>query len=157
MSDRRASWLITAFLLLLANTAYLVSSATPSLFHFANVALHPLLGMVLAAGFAAYLFAVRRRQATLLMLGALVSFAGVAFGLAVFQLGATRPHRWLLEWHIVFSVLGALPLLVVLLRSAGGAAGFRHQRHRRSARQEGRNPRHASRPQRLAAAQAAGP
>ena len=38
-------WLTVAFLALLLNSAYLAASAAPTLFYFANVVLHPVLGV----------------------------------------------------------------------------------------------------------------
>lgn len=93
--------MITAFILLLLNSAYLAARADPTLFYFANVAGHVLGG----AGLALYgLWALRRRG---LPAGAaprfFVVFAAVAvlLGLALSVTGATRRYQGLLDAHVV--------------------------------------------------------
>src|SRR5258706_3283310 len=83
-----------AFLALLANSAYLAAFATPSLFYFANVALHVLLGIVLAV--VAMRRAVRARDA-LSRIGwsaAILLGAGTLSGLVVTCNRPTCSYRW---------------------------------------------------------------
>src|SRR5258706_8637687 len=103
-----------AFLALLANSAYLAAFATPSLFYFANVALHVLLGIVLAV--VAMRRAVRARDALSRMgwSAAILLGAGTLSGLVVTVIGATRPHRWLLHAHIGLMVAGTALALLAL-------------------------------------------
>ena len=58
-ADRRP-WLAVAIALLLLNTAYLASSAAPTLFYFTNVVLHIGLGAVLAVVLAEITYRERR-------------------------------------------------------------------------------------------------
>jgi tetratricopeptide (TPR) repeat protein len=100
-------WLLAGFLVLLLNTAYLTAYATPSLFYFANIVGHIVLGAVLAVAFVRWLSRRRPVDAWLLASAALL-IIGAAFGLAVFHWGATRPYRWLLQAHIGFSTAGSV-------------------------------------------------
>jgi tetratricopeptide (TPR) repeat protein len=113
-----ALWLIAGFLLLLLNSAYLAAYADASLFYFAQVALHILLGIGLAV--AAPWQAMRRRVTLppLVLLGAAPIAVGLAFGLAVTYTGATRPHRWLLTIHIIAMVIGSVIWLAQMILSA---------------------------------------
>jgi Tfp pilus assembly protein PilF len=95
-----------AFLLL--NSAYLAAFATPSLFYFANVALHPLLGIIAGVLTARWLWGRLRETSWLVRSALAVSLAGAAPGLALLVTGATRAYRWVLLTHIVLSTLGAV-------------------------------------------------
>ncbi len=101
-------WLIGGLLLLLLNSAYLAAYADASLFYFTQVVIHILLGIGLTI--AALVHMTRRRVSLppFVLLGAAPMAVGIAFGLAVTYLGATRPYRWLLTIHIIASVIGAL-------------------------------------------------
>jgi tetratricopeptide (TPR) repeat protein len=111
-------WLIVGFLLLLLNSAYLAAYADASLFYFTQVALHILFGIGL--GIAALWHVARRRVSVppLVLLGAAPIVVGVAFGLALTYLGATRPHRWMLTIHIIATVIGSAVWLLQLFLSA---------------------------------------
>ncbi len=100
-----------AFLLLLANSAYLAARADASLFYFANVAIHVILGLVLVA-----LGLARRVLSVLLAIAA-------ALGVALLFTGATTEYRWLLQAHIAMAVAGALVALgrLILAVSRQGA------------------------------------
>lgn len=112
--SRRAA--IAAFAALLLNSAYLAAFADPSLWYFTNVALHPLLGLALAAG---TLLAVRRWwgalvRSTVAAAGAAALALGTILGLVVLVVGATRPYRPILYAHIVASTGGSILLLAAL-------------------------------------------
>ncbi|MBI2188506.1 MAG: tetratricopeptide repeat protein [Acidobacteria bacterium] len=130
--------MLRLFVLLLLNSAYLAASAAPSLWYFANVALHPVLGLALAVAAARGLrrrFSIVRlkapaapvrpkadttyaRMGPLLALGALGLGAGFVLGGAVLILGATRPHRAVLNAHIALSTCGSILLAVHVWRTA---------------------------------------
>src|SRR5262249_8211401 len=102
---------------LLINSAYLAAVATPSVFYYANVALHVVLGLV------TLILAVRwliRRNARVplswIVAGALLG-AGAVLGGALVATGNTTRFRWLLLSHIATSAAGALVALAI-----GGAA-----------------------------------
>jgi hypothetical protein len=118
----KTDWLVGAFFLLLLNSAYLAAYANPTLAYFVQVAVHPLLGLGLAVWVIGWVRATRPQASALLWLGLGVSGVGLALGLAVFQLGATRPYRWLLLWHIWWSAAGAALLLVHIVLSAWRSA-----------------------------------
>jgi tetratricopeptide (TPR) repeat protein len=111
---------LVVFVVLLFNSAYLAAFADASLWYYANVALHPLLGIALAVlAFAAgrrlppaYRWRtsldVRILRAPLMRIGGRLLVAGLLLGLAVLVLGATRPYWMLLYAHIVASTLGAM-------------------------------------------------
>lgn len=114
-------WLVAAFVVLLVNSAFLWASSAPTLFYFANVAAHPILGLALAC--AAILAARRERPGVLAWLAAAPLAVGLAFGVAVLWTGATRPHRWMLDVHVLSSTAGAVLLCASLVRVAARAAG----------------------------------
>ena len=116
-------FLTVAFVALLLNSTYLAAFADASVWYFANVALHPLLGLALAFQVAVRL--LRRGQhnppclarhsitAVPLLVGSgLALGAGLVLGVAVLILGATRPYRPLLNAHIALSTLGTMLLAV---------------------------------------------
>ena len=47
-SQAKGRWVIAAALVLFVNSAYLWASSAATLFHFANVVIHPILGILLA-------------------------------------------------------------------------------------------------------------
>jgi tetratricopeptide (TPR) repeat protein len=111
------------FVLLLLNTGYISAFDTPSIFYMGNVLLHLVLGLTLAGASALLL----KRQPELrrpLIAPAVVFAIALAFGLYLVWIGNLREHRWVLNAHIVSSVLGLialLPFLVRLGRLAGRA------------------------------------
>ena len=103
--------LVGGFVALVLNSAYLASFSEPSLFYLAQVALHPVLGLVLAGALIPRI--VRRARMTrLAATAAAVTAAGVLLGVGVLVLGATRPYRGLLHAHVV-TMIAASALLVV--------------------------------------------
>src|SRR5262245_45918491 len=105
-------------LALALNTAYLAARHDPTPFYFANVAAHPLLGLLLASRLAPPL---RARWGTLSAAAraCLACFFGAtALGVAMLFTGTTRPWLPLLWAHIALAALGALLFLAALLRTA---------------------------------------
>ena len=132
-----ASWAVPAAVALGLNSAYLALRSDPDPFYFANVALHPLLGLALAAsvgprvrrGFRA--LAGPERVAALLLGGA------TALGLVLLLTGATRPYRPILWVHIALAAAGAAsssaaprPAPMPGFPSGRGAASSRSSRSR---------------------------
>jgi tetratricopeptide (TPR) repeat protein len=108
--------LVAAFLVLLANSAYLAARADASLFYFTNVALHVVLGVALAIAALA-----RRSSRDLLMrakVGTLLLAIAAALGAALVVTGATSQYRWLLQAHIAVGVGGAVVTLRYLIAAA---------------------------------------
>jgi tetratricopeptide (TPR) repeat protein len=109
---------------LLVNSVYLAVFATPSLFYFANVVLHVVLGLVLAVAAARWLrlpAGSTRRGAPLPPAGVVAAWLlglGAALGLALTVTGATRPFRWLLLAHMLVSGVGAVFAVVTGLHAA---------------------------------------
>src|SRR5437870_4902050 len=114
--------LVAGFVLLLLNSAYIFAFVEPSVWYLANVALHPLLGLAIAAAVVGRLRS-RRASPTPLALAAGVSLGiGLGLGLVVLALGATTPHRLLVQAHVGLSAVGASLLLIHLWRTASPAA-----------------------------------
>ena len=122
--------------MLLLNAAYLAAFAEASLFYFANVALHAILGVALLLIGALRL--VRRGLPTGCGISSLnsaipwwlsaapLAISGV-LGVALLFTGATTPYRWLLQAHIATGILGALVALGWLMARAL-RAGTRFER-----------------------------
>ena len=98
------------FLLLLANSAYLAAWAEASLFYFANVAFHLVLGVALAVLAARAFPGWRRAPRTLALAAPVLGIAAVA-GIALAVVGATRANAWLLRLHIATAVIGSVLVL----------------------------------------------
>ncbi|MGH9348517.1 MAG: tetratricopeptide repeat protein [Vicinamibacterales bacterium] len=122
---RAEGWTAAAVLLAL-NSAYLAATATASLFYFANVLLHIVLGTGVAVAAARYL--VRTRVDRWIATAAVPLAIGALTGAALTIVGATRPWQWLLLTHIVSSVIGSLVLgawvLAFALRQSSARARF---------------------------------
>src|SRR5262245_53880731 len=114
--------LAAAFLLLVLNSAYLAARADATLFYFTNVALHVALGAALAVAAARTLPRAWTAMPGWLRAGLMVLAIGAVLGLALTITGATRPYRALLYAHIVFTTVGAIPVLAHLLGAAGRLA-----------------------------------
>jgi len=95
-------WFWIALAVLLINTAYLSALPSPTVFYMANVLLHLVLGLALAA---ASLVLVRKRP----LLGAFLFSAAIGGYLAI--AGNTRSHHWALWLHIVLGFAAVLLLL----------------------------------------------
>jgi Flp pilus assembly protein TadD len=134
----RSSWLLFAgFLALLLNSAYLWAVPSPTLWYYAQVALHPVLGITVAVAVA---IAVWRRSLDLrsqsgskdpryiakplAMAGIGLSAIGLLLGLAILVLGATSRMRPLVDVHIAASAAGAAMLLIYVWRRVAVVSGF---------------------------------
>ena len=109
ITSRRA-WsrvVVGGFLLLLLNSAYLASFSEPPLWYYTQVALHPLVGIALAAVVTMAL--VRRRLAPGRLRGAglVLCGLGLALGLLLVVTGATTAYRSVVVAHIALSAAGA--------------------------------------------------
>jgi tetratricopeptide (TPR) repeat protein len=113
--DRAPRGLNVAFFLLLANSAYLAAFASPSLFYYANVALHVVLGIACFAWAARWLLRSAARMGIPGALTTVLVIAGGLSGAALTVSGATRPWRWLLLTHIALATAGAVALVIFLL------------------------------------------
>ncbi len=105
----------TGLAILLLNAVYLYSDDSPSLFYVINVLLHLGLGLLIWVGL---LWIARQHFRTVSRTGQLALLALVlsgASGVALVLTGNTRPHRWLLDGHIILSVLGVAALLGYLV------------------------------------------
>jgi Tfp pilus assembly protein PilF len=114
------------FIALLLNSAYLGAFSEPTLWYYTNVALHPLVGLLLAFVVAkkGVVFADGQRKKTrdpLFAAGLVIIAAGLLAGLAVLVLGATSRFRPILYTHVGLSALGSALLAVPLWRAASGA------------------------------------
>ena len=121
----RVSGLAAAgFIALLLTAAHLVAAPSASLWYFATVALHPLLGLVLVGALVRE--AWRRPWSGNLPAAAGVGLlaAGLALGLAVAAVGATRDHAWLLQVHVAVSTAGAILWGVHLWRAVEWTPGW---------------------------------
>jgi tetratricopeptide (TPR) repeat protein len=105
----RSSALVAAgALALMANSAYLAGVASPTLFFYANVALHVALGAVAAIVALAYGLRTRHRWTHGLVVVWVVFLAAAASGVALAYLGASRANQRVLYAHAGFAALAAL-------------------------------------------------
>jgi tetratricopeptide (TPR) repeat protein len=107
-------WVVPAAVLLGLNSAYLALRHDPTLFYFANVGAHGLLGLLVTAAVGPRL---RRGLAALdapSRAAALLFLAATAFGVLLLLTGTTRPWRWALWTHILLASGAALVLLARL-------------------------------------------
>jgi tetratricopeptide (TPR) repeat protein len=121
---RRERMLAGALVVLGLNSLYLAARADASLVYFANVGLHVVLGVAMAAALGRR---ARRHWAALdaaWRAAAIVFSLGAALGVALVFTGATRPFRALLYAHVGLVGLGALLALAAgLRRTLGVPAG----------------------------------
>ena len=113
-----------AFIAVLLTAAHLVAAPSASLAYFASVALHPLLGLVLVG---ALVHEAWRRPWTgnvPAAAGVGLLAAGLALGLAVAAIGATRDNAWLLQVHVAVSAAGAVLWGVHLWRTVEWTPGW---------------------------------
>jgi tetratricopeptide (TPR) repeat protein len=118
--------LAVLFLILIVNSAYLAARAEASAAYFANVVVHLVLGVVLAAMAGRRFRRSRAELPRLLVLAAPLLMVAAFTGVTLAVVGATRPYRYILYVHIAAATLGSLPVLAHLveraLRSPGPAA-----------------------------------
>jgi tetratricopeptide (TPR) repeat protein len=105
------------FVLLLINTGYISAFASATVFYMTNVLAHLVLGVALAVAFAALLKREPELRRPLIAPSVLFAIA-LAFGLYLVAVGNLREHRWVLQAHIVSSVLGVVALLPFAFRLA---------------------------------------
>ncbi|MEE2637390.1 MAG: tetratricopeptide repeat protein [Acidobacteriota bacterium] len=98
---------LVGFVGLLLTSAILVAAPSASIWYYANVGLHPILGILVVGAIARYVFRPSSGHPRLAHHGATVMLAGLLLGIAVAGVGATRAFAWLLHSHAVVSVLGA--------------------------------------------------
>ena len=98
--------LLLGFLVLLINSAYLISFGEPTLFYIGNVLIHIVLGVALIVPFIVYV-CKRFDGMSIIGKGGVVSLGiGAISGVYLMCVGATTPNRWLLILHIVTVTLG---------------------------------------------------
>src|SRR5262245_20572986 len=107
--------LLVAFVALLLNSAYLWAFADPTLSYFVQVALHPVLGLALAAAAVWAVVTRRLRPPMPGLAGIAVAGVGLALGIAVLVLGATTPYRAIVNAHVAASAAGAALILASLV------------------------------------------
>src|SRR6516164_9441241 len=119
MSGRRAGTgaLLVGFLLLLLNSAYLRFFSEPTLSYFVQVAVHTVLGIACAV-VADRAMAPQGTRLPRALLG-----LGLVLGVVVLLVGATTPHRILVNAHVTVSALGAAVMLAYVWRAAGQRRG----------------------------------
>ena len=100
--------LLLGFLVLLINSAYLISFGEPTLFYIGNVLIHVLLGVALIIPFIVYVHKHFARMSIIGKGGMVFLGVGVISGVYLMFVGATTPNRWLLILHIVTVTLGAI-------------------------------------------------
>ena len=127
------------FLLLIyaLSTAYLAAFASPTMFYYGNVVFHIVAGIgLLIVWIAGRNPALNIRDtltgtpaARIVKIGAsIVLGIGLAFGLLITVVGAAGHWRWLLPFHLAFSIAGAIPLLMVGLISVSRRGTVREVR-----------------------------
>ncbi len=111
---------LAGFIALLVNSAYLVAAPSATLWYYANVAAHPLLGLGLAVALVRRFWPRASGSAPLLTAALGVLAAGLVLGLGVAVVGATRPFVLLLQLHVGTSAVGAALLVAHLWRTITG-------------------------------------
>ena len=116
---------LSAFLILLLNSAYLFSFGEPTLFYIFNVLLHVGLGIVLIVPFSIYVYKYlarglqahdqKERVSILGQTGTIGITIGIITGGYLMIVGATTPYRWLLITHIVSVSAGGILLCIYLV------------------------------------------
>jgi Tfp pilus assembly protein PilF len=112
---RKNSWLLAGFVLLLANSSYLASSASPSLFYFANLLGHLVLGFLLLV---AALPLLNRLHWSRWRASVFVLAAAALTGLYLVFKGNLTPERPVLVAHVAAGVAGAVLLAVTYRKNA---------------------------------------
>ena len=100
--------LLLGFLILLINSAYLISFGEPTLFYIGNVLMHVLLGVALIIPFIVYVHKHFAGMSIIGKGGIVFLGVGVISGVYLMFVGATTPNRWLLILHIVTVTLGTI-------------------------------------------------
>jgi len=117
-----------AFAALLLNSAWLWAFADASFWYYANVALHPLLGMGLAVALLNRVPRVALTSPLHAATAALLAAATIT-GVAIFFLGATRPYYTLVSVHVAASTAGVILVVLALRLAPSGVEGPRFSRN----------------------------
>ena len=112
-----AAVLAGGILLLIFNSAYLSARADPTIAYYLNVALHPVLGLVLAA-LAGWRFRTSWKATAFRVLTAGMLAVVTGLGIAVLVVGATRPYYSVVGAHAAAAVAGIALLSVELWRTS---------------------------------------
>ncbi len=121
-------WLATAFIVLLVNSVYLTAAPSATLFYYSNVALHVMLGAIVAIVAGVRLMRRRLPLSRAALTGVAIAGVGAAVGVVLAIVGATRQHQAILVAHIGLSVAGSALLLIAVVAAARSrAAGPRAQ------------------------------
>jgi hypothetical protein len=108
------NWLLAAFLLLLLNSSYLAANGNPTLFYFANLLLHVVLGALLLVASIPLL-----RKLRVSWLGPVVLLGATALtGLYLVAKGNLTPMRPVLVAHVAAGVLGVAVFAFAYRRKA---------------------------------------
>ena len=110
MNARPSRVLIAGLALLVANSAYLMAGGSPTIFFYANVALHVVLGPILTLLYLWYRLNHRPRLTLDASAGAGVLVACAVVGLWLAWVGATRAHEAVLYTHAGLAAIGVLLL-----------------------------------------------
>ena len=108
----------TGFIL---NSAYLAASASPTVFFYANVGIHVVLGISATLLLALYLLRSRPRLDTALKASSALLLASAACGVWLMIVGATRVHERALFMHAALAAGGVLMLAAWIDLWAGRA------------------------------------
>ena len=114
-----SSWLAAGLCVLALNSMWLVAAPSASIWYVAQIVVHPLLGLVLAAATTVWILRRPQPQGRLLTVGLALLGAGLSTGGAVIALGATRPYEWLLDIHVAVSAAGAALVAAHVWRAVG--------------------------------------
>ena len=109
-------FIISVFLLLLLNSAYLFSFGEPTLFYISNILLHLVLGILLVIPFSVYLYKTLKNITSLGRVSVICIIVGIVTGGCLMIVGATTPYRWILYTHIISISIGSFLFCIHLLR-----------------------------------------
>ncbi len=126
--DRAFRALRAGFFLLLLNSAYIASSAAPSLFYYSNIAAHVLLGAAVTIGAGAWWIRVRPRLSAFSVAIAALFLLTIVAGVWLAAVGATRAHQHAIDVHRGLAIVAALALAAWAAAYATRAATARGRR-----------------------------
>jgi tetratricopeptide (TPR) repeat protein len=117
-ANRPVQRLISILLVVLSgNAAYLWAFSDATFFYFFQVALHPLLGLALAAAVIWAAITRRFRPRSWSATAFVLMGVGLALGAAILVLGATTRYRTIVDAHVLVSAAGAALLAVAWWRT----------------------------------------
>jgi tetratricopeptide (TPR) repeat protein len=108
-------WVVPAAVVLGLNSAWLALRHDPTLFYFANVAGHAVLGVALSLVLARWLPSAWASLSPLARAAAALFTLSGLFGFLLMVTGTTRPWRWALFTHIALAAAGSITLGVRLM------------------------------------------